>query len=458
MTQNIIAKCSDTIIDPNAVEGDPTRKYTNPKFKCDRLIDLDKYYDKSHCQKEFEKLFEKSWLCAGRESDLVKSGDWFKFDLGHESIIIVKGVDDQLRGFFNVCHHRGARLLIEDAGTSAKFVCGFHGWTWNLDGSLQQIPDEESFDPNLVCDRPGLTPVCVDTWGGFVFVSLCPNPPPLDVFLDDLPDQLKAYRMQDMVLISDVCAEWPVNWKIALEAFMEGYHIHKRHPEGLSWIEDYHLQHDFFKNGHSRMILPVPMKSSRLKDRHSLNDDLRMMLEEVGLESINFEGKASAVRKAIQDRKPEWAARVGLDFSSYSPSQLTDDWNYFMFPNMTFNAHAEGVLVMRFLPHESDPEKCYYHIWVLAHKVNDPNYRLPRYMGAPNIDLSAEVPRPPRHKFRHGIESLSFVLDQDAEFVPRVQAGIKSKAFKGLRLSRQEARIRAFYQEYDRYMKGDFHE
>ncbi len=79
---------------------------------------------------------------------------------------------------------------------------------------------------------------------------------------------------------------------------------------------------------------------------------------------------------------------------------------------------------------------------------------MPRYMGAPDIDLSAEVPRPPRVKLRHGEASLSQVLDQDAEFVPRVQQGVKSRAFKGVRLSRQEARIRAFYQEYDRLMQG----
>ena len=454
MSKSYLAKGPATIIDTDAQAVDPTKKGERAAPVPKMLVGMDKYWSKDIATQEDEKIFAKTWLCAGRESDVQDVGDWFKFDIGYESIIVVKSTDGVIRAFYNVCQHRGAQLVVDDAGNASKFVCGFHSWTWMNTGELHRIADEETFASEMICDRPGLQPVALDMWSGFIFISLDPNPPPLHSYLTPLPEQLSAYRMEDMVLISDVCVEWNVNWKTALDAFMEGYHIHRRHPEGLGWIEDYHLQHDFFDNGHSRMILPVPVKSKRLKDQHALNDELRAMLSEVGLSPESYEGKAGLIRHALQQRKREWAKEVGLDFSGYSDSQLTDDWNYFVFPNMTFNAHAEGVLVMRFFPNESDPEKCYYHVSVLAHRVDDPNYRMPRYMGAPDIDLSGEVPRPPRIKLKHGEASLSQVLDQDAEFVPRVQKGMKSRGFKGQRLSHQEMRMQAFYEEYDRYMRG----
>lgn len=455
MTEPVSPYGRSFLVEPQARPGAAACKFADPPLGDGLLGDLDKYFDPAHARVEFDRLFARTWLCAGRASDLAKAGDWLRFDIGAESVIVSRQPDGTLRAYYNVCHHRGARLVTDDFGHGQRFVCGFHSWTWNLDGSLHRITDRETFDSGTICDNPPLSRVHVDEWGGFVFISMHGDPPPLTAFLDVLPAQLDAYRMQDMVVIADLSVEWEVNWKTALDAFMEGYHIHRRHPEGLGWIDDYHLQHDLFANGHSRMILPVAVKSPRLKDQDSLNDELRAMLSEVGLDPAAFEGRARDVRGAIQQRKPEWARRVGMDYGRYSPSQLTDDWNYFVFPNLTFNLHAEGMLVMRFRPHPRDVERCYYDVMVLAHRVADPHYRLPRYMGAPDVDLSGEVPRPPRARLRHGDASLGMVLDQDAEFVPRVQQGMRSRGFKGIRLSRQERRVRAFYEEYDRYLRDE---
>ena len=441
---------ANILIDPEADDTNPDRKFPDPEFGPGLITDYDHYFDPAQLGREIDALFATKWLIAGRTQDVAEPGQWFTFDIGPESLIISRASDGELRAFYNVCQHRGARLVLDDFGRSNSFVCGFHSWAWELDGTLKRITDEETFEEAVICDRPGLPQIHVDTWGGFVFVSMAETPPSLAEFLGPLPQLLANYQLEDMVMVSDFSIEWPVNWKVALDAFMEGYHIHRRHPEGLAWIEDYYLQHDFFDNGHSRMILPVGVKSARSSNPKSLTAELTAMLAEVGLDPAEFEGRADEVRAAIQKRKLDWAAEAGMDFTRYTPSQLTDDGNYFIFPNTTFNMHAEGFLMMRFRPHPSDPEKCFYDVSAYAHRVKDPDYRLPLYMGAPDIDLSGVVPRPERVRLKHGEVSVSAVLDQDSEFVPFVQAGMKSRGFKKLRLSRQERRIQAFYQEYER--------
>lgn len=448
-------KPANILINPEAGADNPDRKFPDPEFGTGPVGDLERYFAADRVAPEFDNLFAQTWLMAGRVSDVANPGDWFTFDVGPESILIVRATETELRAYYNVCQHRGARLVHGDFGTSKAFTCGFHSWSWNIDGSLRRITDRETFDEQLVADNPCLPQVHVEVWGGFVFISLKDDPMPLEQWLGPVPDLLANYRMEDMVVVAEATIEWPVNWKVALDAFMEAYHIHRRHPEGLAWIEDYYLQHDFFENGHSRMILPVGVKSARSASPDELTQELREMLKEVELDPADFEGRASEVRAAIQAHKPVWAKSKGMDFARYTDSQLTDDCNYFLFPNLTFNLHAEGTLMMRFRPHPTDPLMCYYDVTVLAHRVGDPNYRLPRYMGAPDIDLSGEVPRPDRLRLKHGEGSVSMVLDQDAEFVPYVQEGVRSRGFKAMRLSQQERRMRYFHEEYDRYMSGE---
>jgi phenylpropionate dioxygenase-like ring-hydroxylating dioxygenase large terminal subunit len=279
--------------------------------------------------------------------------------------------------------------------------------------------------------------------------------PPLETFLGDLPELLGNYRFEDMVVVKDLTAEWPTNWKIALDAFLEGYHAHARHPELLRLVDDYHYQFDMFDGGHSRMIIPMGRKSPRISDRASLTPELRVALADAGLDPADFEGRQEEVRQAILEAKRQWAAGFGLDYSRFTDSQVSDDWNYSIFPNITLNVHPEGVLVMRFRPHPTDPERCFYDTWVLATPVEDRNYKLPFYMGvAPDADLSGNGERPQRVKIQHGEAGLGFVLDQDGEFLPLVQKGIRSAGFRGVRLSRQEVRLLHYYTEYNGYL-GD---
>jgi phenylpropionate dioxygenase-like ring-hydroxylating dioxygenase large terminal subunit len=446
----------DPRVDPNAGADSPDRKFPDPVFSADILTDTGKYHTEAYQALEWDRLWSRTWNIAGRVSDLAKPGDWMQFELGPEAFIIVRTKSDQIKAFYNVCQHRGSRLVDTAFGHGAAFTCPFHSWSWNLDGSLRRITDSETFDPGVICDDPGLEEVRCDTWAGFIFLNMDPDADPLSDYLAELKPVMEGYNAEDMDVITDMETVWPVNWKILLDAFMEGYHAHARHPELLSLIDDYHFQNDLFRNGHSRMIIPMGVKSPRLGDQTSMTDAIAEMATSFGLNADDFEGRVNEVRDALPAAKKVWAERFQLNFNHFTPSQLSDDWNLHVFPNITFNAHPEGILVMRFRPHATDPAQCYYDVWVLARRLDDDDYRLPSYM--PVFDPAALKPGAPRSErmyARYGETSFGVVLDQDGETVPLVQAGVRSRGFKGVRLSEQEIRLRHYYQTYDGYLGLD---
>jgi len=441
------------LIDPAAPPDGADRKWPDPELGSEILPHTHIYYSPEHYASEWHKLWSRTWNIAGRRSDLREPGDFFRFDLGPESFIVVMDESRTIRAFYNVCQHRGSQLIDEDFGHRRNFVCPFHSWCWGLNGKLKRITDRETFDPATVADEPPLAEVLCDTWGGFVFINMDRGAAPLSEFLDVLPEVLDVYHPEDMIVVKDVSAEWPINWKIGLDAFMEGYHAHIRHPELIGLVDDYHFQHDLFGRGHSKMIIPFAFKSPRYGDQDSMTPGLGALLTDVGLDPAEFDGRAGDVREAYKRARRAWGARNDIDLSGFSDSQVADDWNFNIFPNVTLNVHPEGILVMRFRPHATDPERCHYDVWVLAKKSADREFQLPFYMDAPGVDLTGDAPRPPRRRIQHGEEGLGLVLDQDGAQLPLVQRGVHSRGFGGLRLSRQEIRLRHYYVEYDGYFK-----
>jgi hypothetical protein len=156
------------------------------------------------------------------------------------------------------------------------------------------------------------------------------------------------------------------------------------------------------------------------------------------------------VRAALCAAKRRPDNPFGIDFSGFLDSQLTDDWNPSFFPNMTFNAHPEGVLVMRFLPHASDPLKCIYHVWVLLPKTR-PGIRPPAYFGVePDVDVSGAV-RPAHRLAELCNPQLGDLLEQDLANLPAIQQGLLSNGMRnGVRLSELEQRIQQLHAEIDR--------
>ncbi|MEL7451427.1 MAG: aromatic ring-hydroxylating dioxygenase subunit alpha [Pseudomonadota bacterium] len=179
-------------------------------------------------QIEQKALFPAMWLCIGREEDAANPGDFFTVDIGDERILVVRGKDAVVRAFFNVCRHRGARLVDEPCGQGrTRLSCPYHAWTYGLDGKLVAAPFMEG---QIALDEFPLLDVRLDTWGGFLFVNLDGAAPALDEYLADLPD-IARYKLNTLRRGHRIRYQLNANWKIVCENYSECYHCALVHPQ-----------------------------------------------------------------------------------------------------------------------------------------------------------------------------------------------------------------------------------
>ena len=411
----------------------------------------DGYFSREYMELEWERLWSRTWLIAGVASDLRKVGDYFLFTLRHESIIVTL-TEEGVRAFYNVCPHRGTRLLAEERGNKRVIVCPFHSWSFNNTGELRRITDENTFHPDVIEHRPGLTPVRCETHAGLVFVNLSDGDvPPLAEAIGLPAGYLENYRIGDMKVVRHVRSEWGSNWKVGVEAFYESYHLHAVHPETRGVMGDLNVQYDLYPNGASRMIVPLGQPSPRAANQTEVNEGLKMMLRDAGVDPEHFEGTAADVRRAIQLGKRARSERLGLDYSRFEDGQLSDSWATGLFPNVQIGCHPEAIFLMRFLPHETDPELFYYDTMTLVLPVDDPDYCPPAWMGLPeDTDISGATRPETEHYTRHEDPQLGLVLSQDAALLPTVQQGMRSRGFAGQLWGEQEQRLRHFHVELER--------
>jgi phenylpropionate dioxygenase-like ring-hydroxylating dioxygenase large terminal subunit len=416
------------------------------------------YFDPELAVREREQFWPKTWTSAGRTQDVQNIGDYFTYELGSESFLIVRTSEQEVKAFFNVCPHRGNRIAHNDCGHVKKFTCSFHAWEFGLDGNLQKITDEELFDPKVIADRPGLKEIRCELWGGFVFINMNLEAEPLLQFLDCIPEHLAPYDLDNYRIFKEVEIEFNSNWKTAVDAFIEIYHVHSLHPELLAVAEEKKVQHDLFPNGHSRSIVPEGLVSHRVRDRpKDLNLALGSMLRQFNVDPNDYTGPADNVREFLIGAKRKWAAENGLDWSEIGDQQLNDLWSYFVFPNMTINILEPTLIIQRWIPHPTDPLKCRYVVQTLFPIVKDPTTPLLDITNqATENELVVFDPNERPERIRNPtINELGYVLNQDVEQLRQQQQGLMSRAFAGMRFSKQEARIPHYWAEMNRYLSGE---
>jgi phenylpropionate dioxygenase-like ring-hydroxylating dioxygenase large terminal subunit len=281
--------------------------------------------------------------------------------------------------------------------------------------------------------------------------------PSLTNFLGILPQHLNSYPIDTFRVSQDDEVIWDANWKTALDAFLECYHCDIVHPELGGMTDTYDVQYDLYDNGLSRMILGVGYAPKCNSDGETVGDALKRIILDHGGDPEKYSGLSGAnYQKAVIETKRAWAQRNKLDyFSRLSDSQIANVWNYYIFPNVTINLWPNALLVQRFLPDVSNPSRSVYSAISLNLPVADPNYRLFDIgsvgQGNAGGTLWTGDPRPPRARPKTEAD-LGYVLAQDARLVPHVQAGLRSRSFKGYRLGEQEIRIRHYLSELDRYL------
>ena len=419
----------------STLPGTPAEKAPDPDLGC-AVIDQSRYTSVEFMRREWQAIWTRVWLLGGRECDLPEPGDFLVTELGPESILLVRQQDRTIRAFYNVCQHRGNRLRpcgLGSAGESKSFKCMYHHWEYNLDGSYRRIPDVDTF----AAGRPmqGLTPLRCDTWGGFVWFNMDPEAPPLAEFLAPMPLHLNPYHFERMVQTRDITVEWHCNWKTSVDAFNESYHVQGIHPQLLWYLHDLDIQIDCYER-HSRYLIPFGTVSPRVRKPPSIPDPIKSIMKGAGMDPADYDGPIANIRRDVQQHKRAYGATQGKDYSELNDDQLTDDYHYTIFPNLSINAHADDFWVFRQRPHATDPDRMYYDIWTFE-----------------LVPAGQEWPRRARHQqWQHGDKSIGMVLDQDASNLPNVQAGMHSRGFKGLWIGRQELRIRHFHKVIDDYL------
>jgi choline monooxygenase len=177
-------------------------------------------------------LFKRAWVVVGNAAEVVDPGRMLVREVGDRSVVIIRGTDGELRGFYNSCRHRGTELAETDCNIAGTIRCPYHRWGYGLDGTLVSTPFFDEV-PRDQFDRAehALSPVRVDTWGVLLFVCLDANTPPLLDWLGDLPERMAGYRLDEWRVQEERTVEIKANWKLISENFQEYYHLTWVHPE-----------------------------------------------------------------------------------------------------------------------------------------------------------------------------------------------------------------------------------
>ncbi len=195
------------------------------------------YYDEQIFDLDRERIFFRNWFCVGREEQVAAPGDFMVRDLLDESILIARDDSGALRAFYNVCRHRGTRLCEGEGSTGKALTCPYHAWTYSLDGRLigtPNVPESAGLDRA----RHGLHAVALESWEGFIFVNLAPEPRPLRRQLGEWPGY-EHYGLQSLRVAHRFAYEVAANWKIIHENYNECLHCPKVHPELVKVIPIY---------------------------------------------------------------------------------------------------------------------------------------------------------------------------------------------------------------------------
>lgn len=196
------------------------------------LIDALRYCARERHEQE-RALFLRSPLVIGRESDAPQPGSFFTVDVAGAPILLARDQQGQLRAFYNVCRHRGTVLCTEESGQRKAFVCRYHGWAYELSGKLMNVPLRSTF-PTLRDEDHGLHELPLQLRHGFVIVVPTPSAAPPSLEFGTLDDDLTGFALAQHVTYKRVTVERACNWKLVIDAFLEGYHVKSLHRTSIA--------------------------------------------------------------------------------------------------------------------------------------------------------------------------------------------------------------------------------
>ncbi|PAK28069.1 (2Fe-2S)-binding protein [Streptomyces sp. alain-838] len=425
----------------------------------DRLhVPRERYVDRGFYDLEKRKLWARTWQMACRLEEIPEPNDFVEYEICDQSILLVRQRDGSVKAFHNACRHRATQLE-KGAGRLAggQFVCPFHGWRWNTDGTNSFVYGESGFA--LECLRPEdlrLRECKVELWGGCAWINLDPDAGPLNEALQP------AAGMLDGVAAGNWQVKWwkevilNANWKMAQEAFMEGYHVPQTHPQlagGVS-VEDFPVDqnlYEVFDNGHSgfrRKVTGARFKSVDMlilagqllsdgQDAMTLERDLTV------LEALRHRLKpGDDVGAAAAAALREYAEGAGIPWADgLEDSPLFFGGEVFVFPNLFFLPQFNNCLSYRIRPYNDDPEWCRFEVWSLT--------TYPESEQRPRAEKLGRFAK-------DDTEHWGLIPRQDFSNIERQQAGLHTVGFDETRLATEwENAIGNMHFELDRRLARD---
>jgi len=345
-----------------------------------------RYTDPAFLALEKDRMWKRAWLYACHADQIPEPGSWMLVRNTGSPILVVRDLEGGFRAFYNTCQHRGAPLVKEDAGQSRGFVCGYHGWSYTLDGRLTAVRDKRDFvDLDFSCRS--LKSVRCETIGTLIFINEDPDAVPLLDHLGPMAKELEQYGFENLNFVESRSYEVDCNVKVLLDAFMEVYHLKSIHQSSVDRFLDHRgMTATLWPNGHSRMITP--------------------------------------------NRRPDWKDPGTLGMPKVQGvGEIARDNNvsYMIYPNFVMPPSDSGIPLLQFWP-TSDRTCRVVSTWIAPE--HDPNKPHPKW-----VERTANWER---------------ILYEDLQFAPQIQESLESPGFVGMTLNYQERRIYHWHEELDR--------
>jgi phenylpropionate dioxygenase-like ring-hydroxylating dioxygenase large terminal subunit len=428
------------------------------------IFGAEAYISAEYARAERDKLWRKVWLQAGRLEDIPEVGNYLTYDILDDSVLIVRTALDTIKAYYNVCPHRGRRLVDTPKGARnargkrMNFVCGFHAWAFNLEGQCKNILQQDDWQGALTDERTRLGQVKVDTWGGWIWINLDPHCGPLREYLEPAARMLDPFELQNMRCRWRKWLIFDCNWKVALEAFDETYHVPGTHPEFMRFGNFVGWGRAQGKHSNIGYDAPKGLQENKAKLRLGAGGDPRKSTAEMQLytwEQVNTNTTRTLVDAALRlvEELPEgtspekvlkhWLdsaraddARRGVIWPKVAPEHVGKSgtaWQ--IFPNFQIGHAVNNALCYSARPYGYDPDKCIFEVAVYE------------------LFPQGEEPRTEWEYVPADDPKWGSVLPQDFSNMAAVQQGMKNVGFRGnLPNPKAEGAISSLHRNLARYM------
>lgn len=368
------------------MEYERSRKAPPPDFPALPDIPGSRYVDKLFLALERERMWKRAWLFAGHTDQLPNPGSWFVTRNTGSPILVVRDLKGEVRAYYNTCRHRGAPLVTEESGEARGFVCGYHGWSYTLEGALTAVRDKRDF-VGLDFSCRSLVAVRCERLGNLIFINEDPEALPLREHIGPMADELEQYELDKLRWVDSRSYEVECNVKVLIDAFLEVYHIKSIHQNTVDRFLDHRgMVVTLWPNGHSRMLTP--------------------------------------------NSRPDWRDPGTINMpkiQSITSVPANNNVSYHIYPNFVMPASDSGIPLLQFWP------------------ITETRTRVVSSWIAPDYD-----PENPDPLWETRLANWERILYEDLQYAPQIQESLQSPGFQGMPLNYQERRIYHWHEELDR--------